>query len=308
MKVGQNTLNRYLRCIQIFKQWAKQQRRPTSGSSLDSTVNRYITFLHYDGAELAEATYLVYGLQLLECNVSKEQFLVTSKSSLAGWRKLSPGTMRMPVPEEFLFDAGVLAIEEDRLDIAVAIALQLDGYLRPSECLGLDTSQVSAPQGRRYPHWAIVIAPAEKDQTTKTGKSDDSVLLGDRQHNQWVGSMMKLWLSSLQEGPLFPGLTLSAYERWFREANKTLKYTGDILKPHVIRHSGPSNDVYHQRRLLQEVQKRGRWEARASVVRYEKHATLLAQWKRCDPKRKNTVLGRSQHFKNLLLSKLRNGR
>eukprot|EP00438_Fugacium_kawagutii_P033213 Skav219766 [mRNA] locus=scaffold4956:106246:106890:- [translate_table: standard] len=214
----------------------------------------------------------------------------------------------MPVPEEFLFDAGVLAIQEDRLDIAVAIALQLDGYLRPSECLGLDISQISPPQGKRYPHWGLVIAPSEKDQTTKTGKSDDSVLLGDRNHNRWLGNVLKLWIGSQTDGPLFPQLSLSTYERWFRAANTTLKYTGDILKPHVIRHSGPSNDVYHQRRSLAEVQKRGRWEARASVVRYEKHATLLQQWKRCDPKRKNVVLGRSQYFQSSLLSALRNQR
>ena len=275
---------------------------------MDRTVNQYLAHLHADEAELPEATYLVYGLQLLECHVPKDQFLVISKASLAGWRKTSPGKMRMPVPEEFLFDAGVLALDEDRLDIAVAITLQLDAYLRPSECLDLSTDQIAAPQGRKYPHWALVIAPSEHGQVTKTGKSDDSVLIGDGKHNQWVRSVLHLWLQRVSDGPIFPGLTLSQYEKWFRDANKKLLYSNNVLKPHVIRHSGPSNDCYHGRRRLDEIQKRGRWDARASVVRYEKHATLLHQWKHCAPKRKQIVLGRAQLFQTRVLAKLRNER
>ena len=100
-------------------------------------VNSYISFLHSTDQELTVTSYLIYGLQLLQYNVPKEQFLVVSKQSLSGWRRQEPGGMRVPVPEEFVFDCGLLALEEERGDIAMALALQYNGYLRPSEVLGL---------------------------------------------------------------------------------------------------------------------------------------------------------------------------
>ena len=78
---------------------------------------------------------------------------------------------------------GTLAVEEGRLDVAMNLTLQYDGYMRPSECLSLHSSQICPPAGKRYPHWAIVIAPSELDETTKTGTSDDSILVGDLSHN-----------------------------------------------------------------------------------------------------------------------------
>ena len=43
---------------------------------------------------------------------------------------------------------------------------------------------MGAPQGARYPHWTILLAPATLGQVTKTGKSDDSVFCGGSQTQQ----------------------------------------------------------------------------------------------------------------------------
>ena len=53
--------------------------------------------------------------------------------------------------------------------------------------------------------------------------------------------------------------------------------------------------------------KRGRWAAKASVARYEKAALLLRQWKQVSPKRKSTVLRRTQDFKARFIQILRAG-
>lgn len=89
-KVSQLTLNRYQRSIAAFKTWAHAKRKPISKKHLDNTVNLYITQLYKADFELSSATYLVYGLQLLECVISKQDFLTISKQSLAGWRKEAP--------------------------------------------------------------------------------------------------------------------------------------------------------------------------------------------------------------------------
>ena len=48
---------------------------------------------------------------------------------------MNPGKMRMPVPEEFLWNLGTLAVREGRLDVAMNLTLQYDGDMRPLECL-----------------------------------------------------------------------------------------------------------------------------------------------------------------------------
>ena len=50
---------------------------------------------------------------------------------------------------------------------------------------------MGAPQGARYPHWTILLAPATLGQVTKTGKSDDSVFVGDLRHNNWDPRMLE---------------------------------------------------------------------------------------------------------------------
>ena len=187
------------------------------------------------------------------------------------------------------------------------LTLQYDGYMRPSECLSLHSSQVNAPANRRYPHWAIVMAPSAWHETTKTGSSDDSILIGDFPHNRWICECLRLWMRTVpkQGGSPFPELSLSFFEHWCRSACSSLQYKTACVMPHVIRHSAASNDSYHRRRNLAEVQKRGRWESKKSVSRYSKHALLLHQWKQAPPSRKSTIERRSQSFQTSFLSALR---
>ena len=45
--------------------------------------------------------------------------------------------------------------------------------------------------------------------------------------------------------------------------------------PHRLRHSGPSHDVLHGRRTLEEIRRRGRWVSQKSVQRYTKTHVLV---------------------------------
>ena len=295
LKVSQVTLNRYLHSIQVFEQWCSEHRHVSQRASLDSRVNAYLTHLYEEDAEITVASYLIYGLQLLRCKIPKEQFLVESKQSLAGWRRQSPGKMRIPVPEEFVYDLATLALEQRKLDLAMLLVIQFDGYLRPSEALTLTVQHLNRPQGKRYPHWSLIIAPSTLGQTTKTGKSDDSILLGDHSQNRWIRECLRLW-SQTKTDRLFPDITLNAYERWCQQSCDTLQYKSRCVMPHVVRHAAASNDRYHQRRTLLEIQKRGRWQAKASVSRYEKHALLLSSWRQAADRRRKTIETRSQKF------------
>ena len=268
------------------------EQKKVDKAHLDQSVNSYVTQLYSHGLELSTASYLVYGLQLLECDVAKEDFC-SSVQTEPGWMAQGGPRWNAPSATRGIFVGCCnLGPWAGRLVIAVAIAIQYHGYVRPSECLTLTSQQIGRPQGRRYPHWSLVIAPSSLHQTTKTGKADDTVLLGDLPHNIWMKDVMQCWMLR-HEGPLFPNLTLFVHENWMKQTCYDLGYTAECLKPHVIRHSAASNDRYHKRRSLHEVGKRGRWEAKSSISRYETHALLLTQWKNCAPARRSLVSRRS---------------
>ena len=75
---------------------------------------------------------------------------------------------------------------------------------------------------------------------------------------------------------------LPAWNKVWKEAVGHLKLPTAPL--YVLRHTGPSDDRLRKRRSLDEVQKRGHWVSRSSVMRYEKAATVLAVTKNLDPR------------------------
>ena len=262
-KVSQQTLNRYLASIEEFEGWVASKKRKLTSANLDRQVTLFLTHLQEDlDSEVSAGSYLVYGLQLLRCTGNKSIFLTESKEALKGWRKRRPGGMRLPVPEEFVFDIATLALEDNRVDLAMLLMVQLDAYLRPSEALSLTKAHLACPKGNKYPFWGLAIAPADLGDQTKTGTSDESVLLGDLAHNKWIGSAFRLFVDSSSEN-LFGSVCLAFYEKWLRAACKRLHYKTTCVLPHVLRHTGASNDVFHKRRGLLDVTA---WQMEGKVI------------------------------------------
>ena len=297
-RVTQKTLNRYLAEIELFRHWLKECKMSWSSKKLDSYATRYITFLQEtEKREVHQATYFVYGLQLLHCDVPRQFFLPNAKLALSGWKHQQPGSMRLPVPEEVVFDIAIYFLSLAEIEMAMALVLQMHCYLRPSECLGLTKEHVCFPAPGRYRKWGLLIAPSTLGQQTKTGKSDDSVLIGDVKGTAWVADVFALFVKGVEHF-LFPSLTLASYETACHRASRHLKYQEGAVTPHVMRHTGPSNDIFHKRRDIQAVQKRGRWEAKASARRYEKASLLVKRWEVVHESRRHDVLATSQHVQS----------
>lgn len=210
---------------------------------------------------------------MLRCNTPKAMYLPNAKETLASWRKLKPGAMQLPVPEELIFDvANQLAI--DQLDMVCLLLVQFDGCLRPSEAIGLTWDNVVEPAGRRYASWGLILFPSEMQARSKTGKADDSILLGDIPERKWMGQVIQRLFNSTADR-LFPGISQAQYERALRKACDQLGNLAPVALPRIVRHSSASNDACHQRRDLRAIQKRGRWAAKSSVNRYEKHMAFF---------------------------------
>lgn len=302
-RVTQKTIDQYYVQISAFHSWAAQHRCRVTTASLDRLVVRYMTHLfEHDGAEPRVGAYLIYGLQLLKCTVPKALYLPNAKEALASWRKQKPGSMQLPVPEEIIFDVA-MHIGLRRLDIFCLMMLQFDACLRPSEALNLTSEHVVHPAGPRYSRWGLILQLAELRERSKTGKSDDSVLVGDLKERRWMHKVMEYLMKNCRK-KLFPGITLAQYENQLRQASEQLEYSAVVLLPHIIRHSSASNDIYHRRRDLRSVQKRGRWMARSSVSRYEKHGLLQRAWKFVAPHRKQQVQKSGKNLVSFLNTRL----
>ena len=278
-RVTQKTLDQYQMAIARFEQWCKHSCGRLSHSSLDGKVVRFLTFLHeVEDAEPRQGAYLIYGLQLMRCQMPKHLYLPNSKEALSSWRKLRPGSMQLPVPEEIVYDV-LMEVGRTKPDLFFLGLVQFDCCLRPSEALQLCRDHVVPPVGARYNCWTIIVKLSEMgERTNKTGTADDSVVVGDIPDRRWMNKVMK-FLYDRSTGKLFPKITLANYERALADACKALNYSAVIVLPHILRHSSASNDAYFKRRDLRSIQKRGRWSSRSSVARYEKHGLMLRQWK-----------------------------
>ncbi|CAE8629437.1 unnamed protein product, partial [Polarella glacialis] len=268
-KVTSNTLARYSSALEEFDTWAKKNKRGLGPKQLDASM-----------VEFMQQHYLVYGHQLLRHTGLDSSCLPESK-------KLSKAGR--PELQEVILDVTDFALGAGNGEAAMAIALQLDGYFRPSEVLNLTVKQVMPPArkaGRAYAKaWGIVLAPAEDEKPTK-----------NRAH-EWLEPILALLIKNkTPEDKLFPSLSLASYERLFRDAMQK-RYNKCIhVTPHAVRHSGPSNDKFHKRRSLLQIQKRGRWASPKSVARYEKEALLLSIWRAIPEHKHSDISARSRDF------------
>ena len=123
----------------------------------------------------------------------------------------------------------------------------------------------------------MVVAPRELEVTTKARSHDDTVLVDDccqAALGPVLAEMVRIRPS--EEHPYH--LTLNAYEKTLRESGTALGLTTEFV-PHSLRHCGPANDLYHRRRDMAALAKRGRWANIKSVQRYGKSGRLVKVWR-----------------------------
>jgi hypothetical protein len=306
--VTKPTLTKYMLAIQHFEAWAQtHNHRIRTSLQVDRAMTLYLTSEYELGEKAWNGSHLVYGHQLLRNRGLDKEYLPEAKKALKAWKKRTLHRMRTPVPDEVVLSVGDALLDDDEVDAAVALSLQLDGYFRPSEVAELKVRQVMPPAqgaGSAYAKWGIVLAPQDMGATTKTGQTDDSVLIGDVSR-QWLHDVLKLQiLAKTKNEKLFPHLCLRSYEAHLARASKNLALPV-YVSPHVVRHSGASNDRFHQRRTLLQIQKRGRWQSSKSMIRYEKEALLLAAWGRFSTVRQQELVTKANAFPQKLLRALR---
>ena len=113
------------------------------------------------------------------------------------------------------------------------------------------------------------------------GTFDDSILL-NTPGREFLWSLLARRRLELSRGQKIVDGGLIAWNKVWKEAALHLKLPPATL--YVLRHTGPSDDRLRNRRSLDDVQKRGAWLSRKSVLRYEKAATILKVTRDLDPR------------------------
>ncbi|CAK0896604.1 unnamed protein product [Prorocentrum cordatum] len=211
--------------------------------------------------------------------------LPRSSRALLGWKRKRPGHSRPPLP--WLVLCGVLEILLLKREVAMACALCLmfHCYLRPGELLAMKAFQLVPPAaglqgGFRW--WTLLLHPEELLVPSKTGELGDSLPLGAPEL-QWLTPALRDLKARLEpREPLWSfGYAQLREELEGALAVLGLQSLGATL--HCLRRGGASHDRIVGRRSLEEVAKRGRWRARLSVRRCEKHGRLALQVAKVPP-------------------------
>jgi hypothetical protein len=284
-RVTVQTQLRYRLASTAFRSFcAERELALSSREELDLAMQCYLEDLFLSGEGLFMARNAVYGEAFVrELDLRDRAVLRLSRDSLLGWKKLCPESSRNPLPWVFAcLIAMHLCVHGGRPGIhaAACLVLQFDAYLRPGVAVLLRRENVVPPArnvASAYRRWALLLAPLESGTTSKTGTRDDSILLGISPARVFIaGIVAELFAQTSVEQPaLFPTLSLSVYERLFEQSCQAVGLRPLRFVPHSCRHGGPSTDHFENTLSLDDIQKRGQWASRESVLRYEKHARLL---------------------------------
>lgn len=205
------------------------------------------------------------------------------------------------MPEEVVFALGTQLLRQGHVHTAIAMGLQYHTYMRPSEVITLQHHQLCPPVKKTlnaYNHWGVVLAPEELGTTTKTGETNESLLINSGYHPRLPSVLSAVHIRNSRKS-VFPSLTLAVYEKHFKQAVDALDLPLD-LTPHIIRHSGPSNDFYHQRKSIKQIQRHGRWAAEKSVKRYMKSALIMQAWAKLNDTQQHMVVQAAREFPQLI--------
>ena len=277
--VSPATLKNYKQAVQHFETFAVQRRWSLKPPHLCLSLEKYLWHHANRGFCSALGRHAFYGwLHLRFPTKSVEgNLLMNAREALCGWRKLHGDDSRDPLPEEIYLAVVRRLITTRKVMSAVFCQPQL--YLRPSELLALRPEDVLLPErgAGRYRSVGVVVAPRELEVTTKARSHDDTVLVDEHCQATLGPVLAELVRVRAAEEHLFP-LTLNAYEKTLRESGIALGLTTEFV-PHSLRHCGPANDLFHGRRGMAALAKRGRWANLKSVQRNGKSGRLVEVWR-----------------------------
>lgn len=283
LKVKDNTLVRYYKSVLEFEAFLHRRKlKPISLDIVDQYMAEYFADLCDEGESYNNATYVLFGYLMLRSDASvPDKFLFPlSRAALKGWGSRYPQASRTGA-DPLIWQLIALHMVSSFPLLAAAVLVQLDTYARPSELLHVQKRDVIKPSTKQCRFWGIIFGNSHRNQRTKTGTQDDTVLL-DSQDRIYAKKNLEIVYKHARKPTdrIFGNYTLQQYEDAMKDARCKAQLGSFQLTPHSVRHSGPSVDSLQRTRVPEEILARGRWKTLKSIQRYQKPGQMLASMNR----------------------------
>jgi len=265
-RVAVHYQNRYME----FQRFSRIQKMSLRGLvNLDKAFVSFLNHMFLEGESVGEASKTMAAV--LDCHpeCGRKTALLRSKRCLQGWHRLDPQQTRPPLPLPLVALIIQVMLERKQLFEAASVMLMFVAYLRPWELQGIGRVDLVMPN-RLCRHHGINLHPSSRDEVSKMGLRDESILL-DSRAMPYLGKCLQHTLGMHQHEmllPVDPKVLRLAWEGALMKVG--LNRSHAVL--HQLRHSGPSYDKLVNARTMLEIKMRGRWAADSSVKRYENHA------------------------------------
>ena len=244
--------------------------------AIDTAMVNYFHVLFDDGEEQNAGTRLLSAWKAVHpvSGHLYSRLFPRAERALKGWLKQRPARTRPPMPwiavvlvATYLLMCPAVLLKE----MGLAVLLMFTTYVRPSEMLGILSSELIPPSPPLSHFFAVNLHPEEEGKTSKVGATNESLLLDGP---DLVGLGDALHYLALAR----PTATLFNFEMpHLRKEFELAQQKVGLKRRYVLyqlRHGGPSHDRRENYRSLAAVKQRGRWVTDSSLRRYEAHARL----------------------------------
>ena len=164
--VRPGTRKYYLEYWREFQSCARRGNHPLSTvAEVDAALALALEETFFEGENVGIGQKMFAATLFFDHRCSKEAggFMPLSRRSLRGWKRLAPTHSRLPLPYEvvafFINYLLLLGLHE----VALAVPLSVELYLRPGEPFAIRAIDLVPPFGRRAGHskWAVTLHAAE---------------------------------------------------------------------------------------------------------------------------------------------------
>jgi len=262
-----------------FDAWLSDSARSHTLRSAEVNIVDYLDVLLQRNANYGELEKSTAAVIFFTPGAAKHD-MPRVRRALNGCLKAKPPRSRLPLPDEVIYGLAGILLSLGHKAVALMVILGKEVYVRPMEMVNLKCEDLRAPVGGAQvglQYYTVTVAPEDRFERSKTGISDDTIVL-DRP--DWLGpSLMELKKGRAGLAPLFSLDLASGIKLWDIACHKLW------VKAHryQLLHAGVSSDMLARRRTVGEIMARGRWAAIKSVRRYAKGGSVQKAAERLAP-------------------------
>lgn len=277
LRVEAPTKKRYDKVLNDFLEWLPDHNFAyASPSELDELLNEYAIHIYdtFSGRKRQTVVTVKAALEFYLPEIAGD--LSLTALSLKGWAKKVPIEQMAVCPEAIAYGIAVELVRDGVPDMAIAILLIFDAYLRAGDVGKARVCDLVLPnvEGHQEPPDidGVLMLPKTKrglDQSVVIRRNFLITLLRRQKRRRMIADPDPLQL-------LF-GFSLARLRKKVHLITARLGLQELDIKLHSLRYGGASQDALENRLTFPEIKARGRWKSDATLHRYLQPGHLLAQ-------------------------------